>query len=138
MKKSLMCPILCGALLLTGLGVIIADEKPAAAGARMAREDAVLVTITASVEAINQTNREVTVKGPLGNSVTFIADQRVKRLNEIKVGDLIKADYYVSVAAELRQPTAEEEKVPLVMLDAAATAPASAAPDWDAPWMHHD
>ena len=50
------------------------------------------------------------MKGPLGNSVTFIADQRVKRLNEIKVGDLIKADYYVSVAAELRQPTAEEEK----------------------------
>jgi hypothetical protein len=88
----------------------------------------VLVTITAAVEAINYTNREVTLKGPLGNSVTFTADQRVKRLNEVKVGDLVRADYFVSFAAELRKPTPEEEKNPFVQLDAAAKAPPGTSP----------
>ena len=92
------------------------------------REDAVLVSITASVEAINHTNREVTLKGPLGNGVTFTADQRVKRLNEVKVGDLVRADYYVSFAAELRKPTPEEEKNPFVEIDAAAKAPPAPRP----------
>jgi len=88
----------------------------------------VLVTVTASVEAIDYTNREVTLKGPLGNTVTFTVDQRVKRLNEVKVGDLIQADYYVSVAAEVRKPTEEEEKNPLVFLGAAGKAPPGTSP----------
>jgi hypothetical protein len=88
----------------------------------------VLVTITASVEAINYINREVTLKGALGNTVTFTADKRVKRLNEVKVGDLVQAEYYICLAAELRQPTPEEEKVPFVMLDAAGRAPKDTSP----------
>jgi hypothetical protein len=129
MKRSLSYSILCGALLATNPGVVFsAEEKPATTSARMAREDALLVTVTASVEAIDQTSREVTLKGPLGNSVTFTVDQRVKRLNEVKVGDLIRADYYVSFAAELRKPTAEEKKTPFVMLDAAGKAPSGTSP----------
>lgn len=94
----------------------------------MTREKAILVSLTASVEAINYTNREVTLKGPLGNEVTFTVDQRVKRLDEVKVGDFVRADYYVSIAAELRKPTREEEKNPLVMLDAAGKAPPGTSP----------
>jgi hypothetical protein len=86
------------------------------------------VTVTASVEAIDQTSREVTLKGPLGNSVTFTVDQRVKRLNEVKVGDLVRADYYISIAAELRKPTRDEEKVPFRMIDAAGKAPPGTSP----------
>jgi hypothetical protein len=88
----------------------------------------VLVNITASVEAINYDNREVTLRGPLGNKVTFVADKRIKRLNEIKVGDDVTADYYISVAAELRKPTPEEEKNPIVLLDAAGKAPPGTSP----------
>jgi hypothetical protein len=94
----------------------------------MAREDALLVTLTASIEAIDMATREVTLKGPLGNSVTITVDKRVKRLGEFKVGDFVRADYFVSVAAELRPPTAEEEKTPLVVMDAAGKAPPGSAP----------
>jgi hypothetical protein len=97
-------------------------------GTRLAREDSVLVTITATVESIDLANREVTLKGPLGNSVTFTVDKRVKRLGEAKVGDLVRADYYVSIAAELRPPTAEEEKTPFVLLDVAGKAPPGDSP----------
>jgi hypothetical protein len=129
MKRFLSYSILCSALLAGNPGVTFsAEEQPAAANARMSREDAILVSLTASVEAIDQASREVTLKGPLGNSVTFTVDQRVKRLNEVKVGDLIRADYYVSFAAELRKPTAEEKKTPFVMLDATAKAPPGTSP----------
>jgi len=129
MKHSLSYFFLCSALLASSPGVTFsAEEQPAAASARMARKDSILVTVSASVEAIDQASREVTLKGPLGNSVTFTVDQRVKRLDEVKVGDLIRADYYVSFAAELRKPTAEEEKTPFVMLDAAGKAPPGTSP----------
>ena len=103
MKTILTRSLICAALLMTRLcGAQAPAEKPAAS---LSRADAVLVTVTASVESINLTNREVTLKGPLGNHVTFTVDQRVKRLKEVKVGDFVRADYYISIAAELRPPT---------------------------------
>jgi len=129
MKKSLTYPILCSALLAASLGdASSADKQSPAGGTRLSREDSVLVTVTASIENVDLPNREVTLKGPLNNMVTFTVDQRVKRLNEFKVGDLVRADYYVSFAAELRKPTAEEEKTPFVLLDTAGKAPPQSAP----------
>jgi hypothetical protein len=129
MKRNLSHPFLCAVLLAASqFPALSADEQAAPANQPMSRKDTVLVTITASVEAINYTNREVTLKGPLGNEVTFTVDERVKRLNEVKVGDLVQADYYVSLAAELRKPTAEEQQHPIVLLDAAGKAPAGTSP----------
>src|SRR5204863_9466331 len=48
--------------------------------------------------------------------------------NEFKVGDFVRADYYVSIAAEIRKPTAEEEKNPIVELEAAGKAPPGTSP----------
>lgn len=128
MKTSLHSLLLTGALLAASQAIAPGAETPAAAPRPLARAETVLVSVTASVEAIDAAKREVTLKGPLGNTVTFTVDQRVKRLNEVQVGDLVSADYYVSVAAELRKPTAEEKKNPLVLLDAADKAPPGTAP----------
>jgi Cu/Ag efflux protein CusF len=129
MKKTPGYSVLCSALLAASLCVASAQDKSAApTAAPMGREEAVLVTATASVEAIDLATREVTLLGPLGNTVTFTVDQRVKRLNEVKVGDFVRADYYVSVAAEVRSPTPAEEKNPLVVLDAAGKAPPGTSP----------
>jgi hypothetical protein len=121
--------MLCSALLAVGqYAALSAEETTGASATPMSRQKTVLATVTASVEAIDLTNREVTLKGPLGNSVTFTVDQRVKRLNEVKVGDFVRADYYVSIAAELREPTAAEKEHPLEVTQAAAKAPAGASP----------
>ena len=129
MKTSLKYSMLCSAFLVVGLcAALSAEETTDASGAPMSRQKTVLATVTASVEAIDFTNREVTLKGPLGNTVTFTVDQRVKRLNEVKVGDFVRADYYVSVAAEVREPTAEEKKHPLEVVEAAAKAPPGTSP----------
>ncbi len=129
MKKPIIYVALSAALLALvttpGLGAEKDSTKP---DKNLARSESVLVSVTASVEAIDQAKREVTLKGPLGNTVTFVVDEKVKRLNEVRVGDLVTADYYVSVAAELRKPTPEEEKTPIVQLEAGAKAPPGTSP----------
>jgi len=127
MKKYVKYSILCSAILATSQFIAVyADDQPASEP--ISRERAVLVTISASVENIDYTNREVTLKGPLGNEVTFTVDQRVKRFDEIKVGDFVHADYYISIAAEVRKHTAEEEAHPIMLLDAAGKAPPGTSP----------
>jgi hypothetical protein len=106
----------------------LAQENKAAAGAPLSAERSVLTTVTATVQAIDLDKREVTLKGPLGNVVTFTVDKRVKRLGEVKVGDDVTADYYVSLAGELRAPTEEEKQNPVQVLDVMAKAPQGTEP----------
>ena len=94
----------------------------------LSAERAALVSVTAKVQAIDQTTREVTLKGPLGNLVTFTVDSRVARLNEVKVGDDVTAEYYVSVAADVRPPTEAEKANPYQELTEKAKAPAGTQP----------
>ena len=129
MKNPIKYSLLCTALLAASQYVVLsAEENSASTGGPMAREDTVLVSLTASVQSIDYTNREVTLKGPLGNEVTFTVDQRVKRLDEVKVGDFVRIDYLVSVAAEIRKPTAEEAKHPLVITAAGGKTPEGETP----------
>lgn len=129
MKKLVTLPIVCAALVaLTENTVRAADHSATSHAGNLARQESVLVNIKASVEAVDYTNREVSLKGPLGNTVTFVVDPKVKRFKEIKVGDYVQADYYVSVAAELREPTAEEKEHPLQVLGAAGKAPPGTSP----------
>ena len=129
MKESFKYSILCFVMLAVGqYSAVSAEENASTSGEPLSRQETVLTTMTASVEAISLTNREVTLKGPLGNTVTFTVDQRVKRFDEIKVGDFVRADYYVSVAAELRKPTAQEREHPIEVLEGAGKAPPGTSP----------
>jgi len=121
--------VLTSLCLATGIVTGSAQEQSDdAQSAVPTREDTVLMTITAEVEAINQTTREVTLKGPRGKTVQFIAGPQVKRLNEVQVGDLVSADYLVSMVYELRAPTEAETANPLVILEDAARASKEEAP----------
>lgn len=131
-------PILSGLMKTFILGIalscIVAFVAPGQGTKESTRADgltaggAVLVSITANIEAIDPAKREVTLKGPLGNTVTVAVDEQVKRLNEFKVGDHVTAEYFVAVAGELREPTAEEKASPLVVEEGAARAPQETAP----------
>ncbi|MGH7177657.1 MAG: hypothetical protein ACREJC_09775, partial [Tepidisphaeraceae bacterium] len=105
-----------------------AQDSNAPATQPLSAEESVLVTVTATVQAIDMDKRQVTLKGPLGNVVTFTVDQRVKRLGEVKVGDEVTADYYISIAGELRAPTAEEKENPVTILEETARAPQGTEP----------
>jgi hypothetical protein len=64
------------------------------------------VTLTATIEAIDQTNRIVTLKGAKGNLVDAYVDESNKRFNALKVGDQVKAQYHESLALNIRKPGA--------------------------------
>ena len=72
-----------------------------------------LVEVTTTVEAVDQTNRLVTLKGPKGGMVTVHADARVKNLDKVKKGDTVNVKYYESMAVSVLPP-GEEGAAPTV------------------------
>ncbi len=62
------------------------------------------VTLTATIEAIDRTARLITLKGPEGNLATVHADEKMKRFDELKVGDKVTATYYESIVVNVRKP----------------------------------
>lgn len=86
------------------------------------------IEVDARVQKIDLKSRKVTLMGPEGNLMTITAGDGVKRLNEIKVGDIVAVEYSTYMAAELRKPTAAEEKEPLIIIADAGKAPAGMPP----------
>lgn len=132
MKNILKNTLICAALLATipaySQEATQPKHTPPSKHKPMSRVEAERVSITAEVVSVNLTNREVTLKGPEGNTVTITAGEAVKRLDEVKPGDFVRADYFTSVVAELRPPTKEEAKHPLVIVDVEGRAAADELP----------
>jgi hypothetical protein len=122
--------LVAAAMLATGC----ADKKTgveqapcdAAAGKTIERHE--LVTLSATVAAVDVEKRMLSLEDEMGHVFTFRVDDSVKRLDEIEVGDEIVTDFYVSLAAEIREPTAEEKDSPLVIVEGAGRASADAPP----------
>jgi hypothetical protein len=62
------------------------------------------MTMRATVVAIDQTNRTVTLKGPKGDLMELIVDEGVTRFDAVKVGDVVIAGYSESAAFEIQKP----------------------------------
>jgi len=103
MKNNLPVVFVC-ALSLALTGPVLAEEtktpKPVVVKDK--------ITVKATVEAIDHTNRTVTLKGPKGNLVTLTVDEAVTRFDAMKVGDKVTADYYEQVVYEIQKPGTAE------------------------------
>ncbi len=55
------------------------------------------ITLRGTVQAVDATARTITIRGETGNVVTLDVPQSVRRLNEIRVGDVVSAVYYDQV-----------------------------------------
>jgi hypothetical protein len=62
------------------------------------------VTVSGTVEAIDHTERVLTLKNQAGELVTLDVPKAATRFPEIKVGDTITARYYDNVVVRLKQP----------------------------------
>ena len=63
-----------------------------------------LVTATARVKAVDLQTRRVSLERADGSEVTFYADDTVRNLPQVKVGDEVTASYYESLAYEVKKP----------------------------------
>lgn len=96
------------AIIVGGTGLVPAVLSiPAAAQSRPVLSNVVpadaAVTIHAKIKAIDPAKRHVTLEGPTGKPVTVLAAPEV-RLEMLKVGDTVNAQYYRSVAFVISLP----------------------------------
>jgi hypothetical protein len=61
-------------------------------------------TVTATVEAIDQGTRTLSLKLADGTYETIVAPASVERFNAIKVGDTLKATYYDNIVLRVKRP----------------------------------
>jgi Cu/Ag efflux protein CusF len=96
MKKSIVACVSLAVALSFGAAAYAADEKKV----EKSRE----VAITATVEAIDQATRVVTLKTPEGKLVTFTADEAVKNLAQVSKGDKVTVKYLESLVLQVLKP----------------------------------
>jgi len=56
------------------------------------------VDVLAEISAIDKKTREVTITGPLGNSITLQADESIENFDNLKVGEKVHARYTEALA----------------------------------------
>ncbi len=93
--------LLAGLLVLSIAAGGWAAEKPAKKAEPPSWKTSSLIEETATVEAVDQSTRMVTLKGPEGKSVTFKAGPDVRNLAQVHVGDQVKFAYYESLAVRV-------------------------------------
>ena len=86
------------------------------------------VKVQAQVKGVDLEKREVTLMSSSGGLVTIGVDERVSRLDEFKVGDMITAEFWTYMKAEFRDPTPAEKETPVVMVAEAGKAPEGIPP----------
>jgi Cu/Ag efflux protein CusF len=64
------------------------------------------VTVSATIQAIDETNRLVTLKFEDGTVKTVLAGPEVRRFNELKIGDKVTFQYSESAIVELHKADA--------------------------------
>jgi hypothetical protein len=89
------------AMLAVGLGIAGAVEMWAQTPITKTN----MTTATATVLAIDQTKRMITLKDDkTGQEDTYSIGSEVKRFEEIKAGDKVKTSFYESVVLQMRKP----------------------------------
>ena len=62
------------------------------------------VTVSATVQSIDLTTREVVLKGEDGKTATVVVPEGIANLDKLKVGDTVKTTYAVAIAAQILKP----------------------------------
>jgi len=104
--------------LLLALAACASSNEP-----KVAREETTVSTLRARVSAIDQKTRVVTlVDAATGGRTTFRADEAVKNLPQVKVGDEVVGKVVESLAIEVRKATDAEKAAPATVDEFEATA----------------
>lgn len=88
----------------TSVAVDVAHEKPAAI-------EAAVVSLSATVKAIDYKTRMVTLEKSDGSTVTMEVGPDAVRFNEVKKGDIVEVDFMVSVAVVVQSPDSKIDSV---------------------------
>ncbi len=105
------------ALTLAALALPLTAQADNHAEATEGNVRAMAISVEAVVTDIDLETRQVTLKGPAGESFTVAASEEVVKLEDVSVGDTLRATYLAALEGELREPTEEELAEPWVVLE---------------------
>jgi hypothetical protein len=80
---------------------VYASGTDSAAGEKPEIVEGIITTVEATVEAVDQKTRKVTLKDSEGKSVTIEVGEEVKNLPQVEVGDLVTVEYLETVAIKV-------------------------------------
>jgi hypothetical protein len=105
------------------LGIAIALAACASSNEpKVSREESQVSTFRARVGAIDQETRVVTLIGPDGSRTTFRADEAVKNLAQVQVGDEVVGKLVETLMIEVRKPSPDDKATPTSVADVVASA----------------
>jgi len=107
---------LAGLMACAGSGGSREGEAP------LRREETRVVAVKARVKAVDLANRVVTLTDASGGELVFYADEAVRNLPQVRVGDEVVGELAESVVLEVREATAEERAAGASILEVAARA----------------
>lgn len=96
-------------IVLAAIALPAAAEQPAASGGAVALSEpgkgaiASSARVTAKVVAIDKNTRTVTLKGPQGRTIDVVAGGEVRNFEQIRVGDMVVAQYLQALTLELKK-----------------------------------
>lgn len=100
--------------------VASAEDQAASAKEPTSGGRAMAISVEAVVTDIDLETRQVTLQGPAGDSFTLTAREDVVKLEDVNVGDRLRATYIAALEGEVREPTEEELAEPWVVLEDSA------------------
>lgn len=89
---------------------------------KVSREATQVTSFSATVASVDQQTRVVTLVSAEGGRTTFRADEAVRNLPQVHVGDRVVGDLMESLAVEVRPATAEEKAAPVSIAEGAEAA----------------
>jgi hypothetical protein len=98
------------------------ESGPSASGPRVSREETKVSSIRARVAAVDHTTRVVTLVDSTGAKTIFRADEAVRNLPQVKVGDEVVGSLVESLAIEVRKATPQDQTTPPTLAEALARA----------------
>jgi type 1 fimbria pilin len=99
MKKKLIAFAAAAGLMFAGA----AFAQPGTGKMIEAGGAAELVTVTATVQAVDQAKRIVTLKGPEGDVFDLKVGDEVRNLPQVKAGDLVVTKFFEAVAIDVKK-----------------------------------
>jgi hypothetical protein len=91
------------AIAASSLALIVSIATAPAVSQKTVTKKGETITAVETIQAIDQTSRMVTLRADDGTEEMIYVPASVKRFNELKVGDKVKAKYYESYVFQIRK-----------------------------------